>query len=128
MNSSYLLTSSALSGKPDNYYAGARFHGRVGSGWSWQAALATSSTGNTVQLDSTSASNWWWPNQAGQASNSGIGYLYGKLEFLDAAGEWFLQSNASGAETLYIKIAVVLIRDSCCRTQDTPLDAQLERS
>lgn len=105
MNSSYVLTSAALSGKPDNYYAGARFHGRVGSGWSWQAAVATSSTGSTVQLDSTSASNWWWPNQAGQSSNSGIGYLYGKLEFLDADGEWFLQSNATGAETLYLKIA-----------------------
>ena len=105
MNNTYLLTSAALGGKPDNYYAGARFIGRVGSGWSWQAAVAASSTGNTVQLDSTSASNWWWPNQSNQTSNSGIGYLYGKLDFLDAAGEWFLQSQAQGPETLFLKIA-----------------------
>ena len=105
MNNTYLLTSAALSGKPDNYYAGARFIGRVGSGWSWQAAVATSSTGSTVQLDSTRASTWWWPNQSSQTSNSGIGYLYGKLDFLDAAGEWFLQPQAQGPETLYLKIA-----------------------
>lgn len=105
MNNTYQLTSTALSGKPDNFYAGARFVGRVGSGWSWQAAVATGSTGNTVQLDSASASTWWWPNQSSQTSNTGIGYLYGKLEFLDTAGEWFLQANSQGAETLYLKIA-----------------------
>ncbi len=105
MNNTYQLTSSPLGGKPNNYYAGARFLGRIGSGWSWQTAVATSSTGTTVQLDSSTASNWWWPNTSSQTSNTGIGYLYGKLEFLDADGEWYLQPGGQGPETLHIRIA-----------------------
>ena len=105
MNNTYGFTGSAFSGKPDNFFAGARFLGRVGQGWSWQTAVVTSSAGNAVQLDSTTASTWWWPNFANQTSNSGIGYLYGKLEFLDADGEWHLQKSADGPDTLYVRMA-----------------------
>ena len=49
------------------------------------------------------ASTWWWPNQSNSASQSGIGYVYGKLEFLDADREWHLQRNSGSTDTLYLR-------------------------
>jgi hypothetical protein len=104
MNNSYGLSGAAFAGKPDGFFAGARFLGRVGQGWAWQTAIVTSSAGSTVQLDPASASTWWWPNYANQSSNAGIGYLYGKLEFLDADREWHLQRSVDGLDTLYVRL------------------------
>jgi hypothetical protein len=104
MNNAYAMTGSAFAGKADNFFAGARFLGRVGQGWSWQTAVVTSSSGNTLQLDSATASTWWWPNYSGATSSSGIGYLYGKLEFLDADREWYLARDATGTGTLYLRV------------------------
>lgn len=105
INNSYRASSSAYSGKPVDYFAGARFLARAGQGWSWQASVVESSSGNQLNLDETRSSTPWWPNQNNKSSASGIGYVFGKLDFLDTDGEWHLQYNPSGADTLYLRVA-----------------------
>jgi hypothetical protein len=93
-----LITSSAWSGKPANYWAGAWFLGGVGHCWAWQSARVLGSTSNTITVDSATATpNWWF-------TGSGGGFLWGKLSFLDADNEWHLQTNSTG-NTLYLRMA-----------------------
>lgn len=105
MNNTYAFTSSSFNGKTNNFWAGARFLGRVGQGWAWQVSTVASSSGSTVQLDSTQASTWWWPNYDNKTSDTGTGYLFGTLNLLDADREWYLQRNVATADTLFLRIA-----------------------
>ena len=92
-----LITSTAWSGKPDNYWAGAWFVGGVGYAWAWQSARVLGSTGNTLTVDpATETPNWWF-------TGSGNGFLWGNFSFLNADNEWYLQTN-SGGNTLYLRI------------------------
>jgi len=92
------VTSAAWSGKPDNYWAGAWFVGGVGYSWAWQSARVLSSTGATLTVDlATVTPNWWF-------TGNGVGFLFGKLNLLDADNEWYLQTNAGG-NTLYLRIS-----------------------
>ncbi|MFZ0827691.1 MAG: right-handed parallel beta-helix repeat-containing protein [Verrucomicrobiia bacterium] len=93
-----LITSTAWSGKPDNYWAGAWFLGGVGYAWAWQSARVLSSTGSTITVDpATTTANWWF-------TGSGSGFLWGNFNLLDADNEWHLQTN-SGGNTLYLRIS-----------------------
>jgi hypothetical protein len=92
-----VISSTAWSGKPDNYWTGAWFTGGVGLSWAWQSAKVLSSTGNTITLDpATETPNWWF-------TGSGYGFLWGQLNLVDADNEWFLQTNAP-SNALYLQI------------------------
>ena len=92
-----LITSAALGGKPDNYWAGAWFSGGVGYDWAWQSARVIASTNNTVTVDTaTETPNWWF-------TGNGNGLLWGLFSLLNADNEWYLQTN-SGGNTLYLRI------------------------
>ena len=92
-----VITSTAWSGKPDNYWAGAWFLGGVGYAWSWQSARVLNSTGSTITVDpATETSAWWF-------TGSGSGFLWGNFSLLDADNEWHLQTNSAG-NTLYVRI------------------------
>lgn len=93
-----LITSTAWSGKPDNYWVGAWFLGGVGYNWSWQSARVIASTNNTVTVDAATETPGWW------FTGSGNGFLWGASNLLDADDEWYLQTN-SGNNTLYLRIA-----------------------
>jgi hypothetical protein len=93
-----LITSAALGGKPDNYWAGSWFVGGVGYAWAWQSARVIASTNNTITVDATTETpNWWF-------TGSGNGFLWGLFSLLNADNEWYLQTN-SGGNTLYLRIA-----------------------
>ena len=92
-----VITSSAWSGHPDNYWVGAWFLGGVGYSWAWQCARVLGSTGNSVTVDPATESNPWF-------SGTGVGMLWGNLNLLDADNEWFLQTNTI-LNTLYLRIA-----------------------
>ncbi|QEG22731.1 DUF1565 domain-containing protein [Mariniblastus fucicola] len=100
----YTINGNSFVGQPDNYFADSRFIGRVGQGWSRQTAVVNSSTSGAITLDSSSVSTWWWPNFASQTSDGGIGNFYGKIDFLDADREWHLQKDASGGDTLFLRV------------------------
>jgi hypothetical protein len=85
-----IITSSAWSGKPDNYWAGSWFLGGVSPSWAWQSAQVLSSTGSTITVDSTTETGGWW------FTGSGKGLLWGNPNFLNADNEWYLQTNATG--------------------------------
>lgn len=104
MNNTYGFTSATFNGKPDDFFARARFLGGVGQRWAWQCSTVVSSTGNFVQLDSSKASTWWWPNYANASSNPGTGYVFGTLNLLDADREWYLQRHADSADTLFLRM------------------------
>lgn len=92
-----LITSTAWSGKPDNYWAGAWFLGGVGYAWAWQSARVLSSTGSVITVDAVTETSAWW------FTGGGSGFLWGQLRFLDADNEWHLQTNSTG-NTLYLRI------------------------
>ena len=93
-----LIISTAWSGKPVNYWAGAWFVGGVGNSWARQSALVVSSTGSSITVDpATATPNWWF-------TGSGSGFLLGLFSFLDADSEWHLQTNSTG-NTLYLRIS-----------------------
>lgn len=92
-----LITSPALGGKPDNYWAGAWFLGGVGYSWAWQNARVIASTNNTITVDATTETPDWW------FTGSGNGILWGASNLLNADNEWYLQTN-SGGNTLYLRI------------------------
>jgi hypothetical protein len=93
-----LITSTAWSGKPDNYWAGAWFLGGVGYSWAWQSARVLNSTGSTITVDATTETSGWW------FTGSGAGWLWGKFSFLDADNEWHSQTNITG-NMLYLRIS-----------------------
>jgi len=109
------INSSSYSGKANGFYTGARFCGRVGSrtgtagsaGWAWQTAAITNSSGNYLYVNTNAVSIFWWPDNYndGTASDTGIGFVYGTLNLLDADGEWVVQTNAAAPHTLYLRIA-----------------------
>ncbi|MEI6644985.1 MAG: autotransporter-associated beta strand repeat-containing protein [bacterium] len=109
------ITSTSFGGKANGFYTGARFCGRVGSrigtagsaGWAWQTAAITNSSGNNFYVSTNAVSNFWWPDNYndGTASDTGIGFVYGTLNLLDADGEWVVQTNAAAPHTLYLRIA-----------------------
>jgi hypothetical protein len=93
-----LITSAAWGGQPQNYWAGAWFSGGVGYSWAWQSAHVLSSTGSTITVDpATETFDWWF-------TGTGPGFLWGNFNFLNADNEWYLQTNANGANTLYLRI------------------------
>jgi len=102
------INSSSFSGQTNNFYAGSRFCGRVGApgvgGFAWQTAVITSSSSSNLYTDTTTESNFWWPEYSGDSSDPGIGFVYGSLNLLDADGEWYLQTNAVAPNTLYLRI------------------------
>ena len=89
------VTSATFGGKTANFYANARFVGGVGSAWSWQNAVVLNSSNSTLTLDPATESSWWWPDQAGQASQTGAGYVFGLPGLLDADGEWHFAPSTS---------------------------------
>jgi parallel beta-helix repeat protein len=92
-----LITSTAWSGQPDDYWAGAWFLGEVGYSWAWQSARVLSSTGSTITVDpATETFDWWF-------TGNGVGFLWGNFGFLHADNEWYVQRN-SGGNTLYLRI------------------------
>ncbi len=91
-----LITSATFSGKPDNFYAGARWHAGINEKWNWSAGTIGSSTGSTVTLSTSSVPVF---------TGAGAGYVYGLLSLLDADNEWFLQTNTSAPHTLSLRIA-----------------------
>lgn len=91
-----LITSTLFSGKPDNFFAGARWHAGINQKWNWSAGTIGNSTGNTVTLSASSAPVF---------TGAGAGYVYGLLSLLDADNEWFLQTNAGPPHTLSLRIA-----------------------
>lgn len=90
-----LITSTAFSGKPDNFYAGARWHAGINETWNWSAGTIGSSAGSTATLSASSTPVF---------TGAGAGYVYGLLALLDADDEWFLQNNPSGPHTLSLRI------------------------
>ena len=68
-------------------------------------AVITGKNGNTLTLDPATESTWWWPNYEKRSSDTGRGFVYGKLSLLDADGEWFLQTQSTAPHTLYLRIA-----------------------
>ncbi len=84
---------------------GARFLGGIGPCWTWQTAVISGKNGNTITLDPATESVWWWPNYEKRSSDAGRGFVYGKLDLLDADGEWFLQTNSTAPHTLHLRIA-----------------------
>jgi hypothetical protein len=93
------ITSRTWGGQPTNYWAGAYFVGGVGLSWAWQSAQILSSDGNTIIVNpATETSGVWW------FTNSGNGYLFGSLNMLTSDNQWFLQTNAPGNYTLYLRI------------------------
>lgn len=101
------ISSTSFGGQPANFFAGARFCGSVGAGWSWQTAVVTASSGNLLTIDPATKSIWWWPDYTGASntSDTGSGFVYGLLALLDADGEWHLQTNAGAPHTLHLRIA-----------------------
>ena len=83
------ITSSTFSGKSNNFYANARFMGAFGGAWSWQNAVVTNSSGSTLTFDLATKSTPWWPGTESWQSKTGIGFVYGLLNLLDADGEWY---------------------------------------
>lgn len=102
------INSSNFSSPTNGYYTGTRFCGRIGAagsaGWWWQTAVVTNSSGNNLYADTNSASYGWWPDYSGSTSDTGVGFVYGSLNLLDADGEWYLQTNAVAPHTLYLRI------------------------
>jgi hypothetical protein len=89
------ITSSTFSGKSNNFYANARFMGAFGGAWSWQNAVVTNSSGSTLTFDLATKSTPWWPGTESWQSNTGIGFVYGLLNLLDADGEWHFAPSTS---------------------------------
>jgi uncharacterized protein (TIGR03437 family) len=89
----------SLPARPENYWKGATIHMNPltfdvyqGPGYSWQTGTVVSSTAG--QLSFT-----WTPSyQSSLPGPKNPYYMTGKLSELDAAGEWFLDSESS---TLY---------------------------
>jgi autotransporter-associated beta strand protein len=96
------VTSTTFGGKPANFYANARFTGAVGGAWSWQNAVVTNSAGNVLKFDLATKSTPWWPGSESWQSKTGIGFVYGLLNLLDADGEWYL---APASSVLSLRIA-----------------------
>jgi hypothetical protein len=84
----------SLGNKPDQFFAGAGFLGRLGAGWALQSSRAVSSSGNTIQLDKSTCFPWW-PKDTDAKPAKGYGFFYGKKEFLDADGEFFIDRSGS---------------------------------
>ncbi|MES2982478.1 MAG: DNRLRE domain-containing protein [Verrucomicrobiota bacterium] len=99
VNTTYtdVITSATFSGKPDNFWAGARLHAGINERWGWQKATVASSTGNSITVNSGTKSNWWFVG-------SGEGYLYGLLSLLDADKEWYVQNNGTAPHTLHLRV------------------------
>ena len=114
VRSDFTITSSALAGHPDHFFAGSRFLGAIQPAWTAQNARVADSTGDTLAIEPDSVSNPWWPNKArkGNAvdadanykttSSPGVGFLYGTRNLLDAGGEWIIDRSATG-DTLTLR-------------------------
>ena len=103
------INSSSFGGQADGFYTGARFCGGIGSRWWWQTAVITNSSGNNLYMNTnavcsgdSTVSYGWWPDFDGTASDTGGGFVYGKLNLLNTNGEWYLQTNAVAPNTLYL--------------------------
>jgi hypothetical protein len=94
---------SVFGPKPDNFFAGAKFLGRFGQGWALQSSSVLSSTAQTAQLDLKTASFPWWPKNDDQRPAQGYGFFYGKKEFLDTEGEFYISRGINEKPVLYIK-------------------------
>ncbi len=92
-----VITSSAFSGHPDNYWAGAWFSGGIDVRWSWQSARVVSSSGSTITVDPATMSNPWF-------GGSGSGFAWGLQSLLDGDNEWHL-SCGTPRNTLYVRLA-----------------------
>jgi hypothetical protein len=103
VSNTHTATSASFAGLPD--LTGARFYGGIGQAWAWQTAVIAGHNASSITLDSASESTWWWPNYAKRTSDTGVGFVYGKLSLLDADGEWFLQADAAAPHTLHLRIA-----------------------
>ncbi len=90
---------------------GARFVGRINSGWCWQSSTVqrvTAPAGASwkVRLTTERRSNPWWPNYDGKGAASGIGYFVGKKAFITPGTndqEWALESEG-GKNYLYLRL------------------------
>ena len=96
------ITSATFGNKPTNFFANARFAGVAGSAWSWQTAVVTNSSGNRLTFDLATKSSPWWPGSESWQSRSGVGFVYGLLNLLDADGEWHF---APASSVLSLRIA-----------------------
>lgn len=84
-----VISSPAFRGHPADYFADAWFCGGIGDKWSWQCARVLRSSGDSITLEPATKSQPWFTGQ-------GVGYLWGKLNFLDEGNEWHLQPSARG--------------------------------
>lgn len=101
------ITSTSFGGRPDGFFAGARFLGGVGQRWAWQTAVVTNSSGAKLVADPATKSTWWWPDYTGPGNvgDTGSGFVYGLLGLLDADGEWHLQTHSVAPHALHLRIA-----------------------
>ena len=85
------ITATNFGGRTANFFTNAVFCGGVGSAWSWQNAVVTNSSGNTLTVNPATKSTWWWPDYDGVSNNNdtGRGFVFGLLNLLDADGEWY---------------------------------------
>ena len=94
VNGDYTITSTSFTGLPD--LSGARFLGVADPAWGAQYGVVTSNTGNTLTVDASTTNAYWFPNKYNYTPPSpGLGCVYGKLNLLDADGEWFLDRSAA---------------------------------
>jgi hypothetical protein len=108
MDSSYRASSRAFEALTAGEVVGARLLGRFGQGWAWQSSVVKSKVGTQLQLDSQKATtSWWWPNQTGESSASGVAYLVGKRAFIDQKSndqEWVLERNSADEQVLLLRL------------------------
>ncbi len=77
--------------QPDGFWNGATVWALIGGRWTAQTATVTASTAGSITISGKSTP--WFPDAFASQGQDGGAYLTGKLEALDAPGEWFLQSG-----------------------------------
>lgn len=81
-----LILSSALDGRPDNFWVGSWVNLGVGERWSWQCAQVVASSGDTLLVAPATRSNPWFTGE-------GRGLIWGLAGLLDSDDQWHLQNQ-----------------------------------
>jgi hypothetical protein len=102
-SNNFTISSSTFTNLGD--VSGASFVGGVDPNWAWQNGVISSNSGTILFINSNAISGgWWWPVTYAPkygASQPGFGFVYGKLNLLNADNEWFLDSPTTN---LYLRI------------------------
>lgn len=104
VSSNYVVSGPGFVGKPNEFFAGARFLGMIHKGWALQGGVVTGSSGSNLTVDPETLSYPWWPNKDNTNTANGTGFLYGIRNLLDVEGEWVLSHKTGAPSLLSLKI------------------------